>query len=78
MTSSRRSNQHAERIAVLEAQMAEVRTSQGAILRKQEEILTELSRYRGAFGTVLLILSAVGTALMFFKDAILTKLGMKP
>lgn len=66
-----------ERIAVLETQMAQVRGTQEAILDKQTEILTELSRYRGAFGMALLLFSAVGTALIFFKDFVLAKLGMR-
>lgn len=78
MTARQSTKLHAERIAVLETKMAEVHANQTAMLAKQDEILTELARYRGAFGTVLLILSAVGTALLFFKDAILAKLGMKP
>jgi len=78
MTARQSAKLHAERLAILETQMADVHANQAAILSKQEEILTELSRYRGAFGMAMLIFSAVGTALVFFKDAILTKLGMKP
>lgn len=74
---SRRPKPVNERLAVLETEMDEVRATQRAILSKQDEVLTELSRYRGAFGMALLIFSAIGTALMFFKDAVMTKLGMK-
>lgn len=74
---SRRSKPANERLAVLETEMDEVRATQRAILTKQDEVLKELSRYRGAFGMALLIFSAIGTALMFFKDAVMTKLGMK-
>lgn len=74
---SRRPKSANERLAVLETEMDEVRATQRAILSKQDEVLTELSRYRGAFGMALLIFSAIGTALMFFKDAVMTKLGLK-
>lgn len=74
---SRRPKPVNERLAVLETEMDEVRNTQRAILSKQDEVLTELSRYRGAFGLALLIFSAIGTALMFFKDAVMTKLGLK-
>lgn len=66
-----------ERIAVLEVQMNDVRGTQRSILEKQDEILRELARYRGAFGTATLVVSAIATALMFFKDAILAKFGVK-
>lgn len=66
-----------ERLAVLETEMDGVRKVQDEILSKQDEVLAELARYRGAFGLALLVLSAIGTALLFFKDAILTKLGFR-
>jgi hypothetical protein len=67
----------AERLAVLEREMDEVRSTQQAILSKQDQVLQELSRYRGAFGMALLLFSAIGTALMIFKDTLMLKLGIK-
>ena len=72
-----RSKAQTERIAVLEAQMAQVRTVQDTILAKQDQMLTELARYRGAFGLATIIFSAIATALIFFKDAILAKIGVR-
>ena len=68
---------HSERIAVLETEMQIVRTSVETLLEKQVALLLKLERYDGKFGAVLLALSAVGTALLFFKDSILSKLGLK-
>lgn len=75
--SARRPKVTSERIAVLETQVDGVLNTQEAILAKQDQILQELSRYRGMFGAALLIISAIGTALMFFKEAILLKFGLK-
>jgi len=72
-----KSRTQSERLAVLETEMTEVLQRQGKLLRQQQEILQELARYRGAIGMALLIFSSIGTALWFFKDAILVKLGLK-
>lgn len=74
---SKRPKVQSERLAVLEAEVDDIKSTQKQILDKQDEILVELARYRGAFGMATLLVTAIATALMFFKDAILAKLGMK-
>lgn len=68
---------HSERIAILETQVSTITQTQTAILEKQDKMLTELARYRGAFGFATIVFSAVATALVFFKDALLAKFGLK-
>lgn len=74
MPASKRQN---ERIAVLETQVKAISATQAELLQKQDQMLTELARYRGAIGLATILFSAIGAALMIFKDAVLVKLGMK-
>lgn len=46
---------HGERIATLETQMETVLKNQEASLAKQDEILHELTRYRGFIGGVIFL-----------------------
>lgn len=72
----------AERLAVLETEMLAVKEDAHAmkadvhaILKSQSEMMNELTRYRGIWGGVLLVFSAVGVFLQFFIPAIKQWLG---
>jgi len=72
----------AERLAVLETEMLAVKEGAHAmkadvhaILKSQSEMMNELTRYRGIWGGVLLVFSAVGVFLQFFIPAIKQWLG---
>lgn len=66
-----------ERLTVLEVQVQGVCETQQVILERQDKILEELAKYRGAFGAATLLFSAIATALFIFKDYILIKLSFK-
>ncbi len=64
-----------ERIAALETEVKYLRKSQAAIVRsqqqiatKQNEILQELARYRGAVGVLMLGITAIWSAALLMKD----------
>lgn len=66
---------HAERIARLEVRVSnterltrEIAESQHEIAATQIKILNELSRYRGAWGAIVLVVSAVAGAFALAKD----------
>ena len=57
-----------ERVAVLETQHEGLVSRLDAALQKQDEILKELTRYKGFVGGIAFVVSGAGVLLMFFKD----------
>lgn len=58
--------EHAERIAALEARMDHVAESQKDILAKLDQTLAAQEKYKGFWGAVLLVASALWAAFTFF------------
>lgn len=56
------------RVGNLETAMAKAGDAYERIAQKQQEILNELNRYRGAWGMLLLVLTAFTAAARLFKD----------
>lgn len=64
----------AERVAVLEEKIENVETTQEAILKKQQEILDSLTKYKGFVGGIAFVFSCAVTFLSFAKDWVLQHL----
>jgi hypothetical protein len=63
-----------ERVAVLEAKMEAVEENQKLMLKKQEEILESLTKYKGFIGGIAFVASCVVTALSFAKEWVINHL----
>lgn len=63
-----------ERIAVLEAQVQELKSDQQEILACMHAIKDEMTRYKGFLGGVAFIASGIGIFLTLFKDWLLKHL----
>lgn len=59
---------HVERIAVLEAEVETLKTSQREILDCMHSIKDEMTRYKGFLGGVAFIASGVGIFFTLFKE----------
>lgn len=66
--------EHVERIAVLEAEVKELKADQQEILKVMHEVKDEMTRYKGFLGGVAFIASGVGIFLTLFKDWIIKHL----
>lgn len=64
---------HGERIAVLEAQMRNVVTDQHEIKEGIADMRERFTRYEAKWGGVLMVLTAIGSLLLTFKDTFLAK-----
>lgn len=60
--------EQAERIAVLEAEVAALKEDQRDILKCLHEIKDEMTRYKGFLGGIAFLLSGVTIAISLFKD----------
>ena len=60
--------EHVERIAVLEAEVRELKSDQAQILACVHEVRDEMTRYKGFLGGVAFLASGVGVFLTLFKD----------
>jgi hypothetical protein len=60
--------EHVERIAVLEAEVRELKADQAQILACVHEVRDEMTRYKGFLGGVAFLASGVGVFLTLFKD----------
>ena len=60
-----------ERIAVLEAEVRELKRDQQEILQCMHSIRDEMTRYKGFLGGIAFLASGVGIFLTLFKDWIL-------
>ena len=63
--------EHVERIAVLEAEVRELKADQAQILACVQSVRDEMTRYKGFLGGVAFLASGVGVFLTLFKDWIL-------
>jgi hypothetical protein len=60
--------EHEEQLAVLRNENAHINKDIEELKETQKTILAELNRYKGAFGMVFLLFSAIGTAItIYFK-----------
>jgi hypothetical protein len=63
--------EHVERIAVLEAEVRDLKKDQQEILQCMHSIRDEMTRYKGFLGGIAFLASGVGIFLTLFKDWIL-------
>lgn len=66
-----------ERIAVVETKVDTLEKKQDEILALQKTMSDQLSRYKGFFGGIVFVGSALWFVLVFLKDLLLYKLGAK-
>ena len=66
--------EHVERIAVLEAEVKELKADQQEILKCLHAIKDEMTRYKGFLGGIAFIASGIGIFLTVFKDWLLKHL----
>jgi hypothetical protein len=62
-----------DRVETLEQDLRALLRKQDEILQKQQEILVKLARYEGGWGAVFMIVTALWSALLIFKDKIVEK-----
>jgi hypothetical protein len=62
-----------ERIAVLETRMDDVHDNMAYIRSKLESMDTDLTKYKGMWGAISMIASAIMAAVILFKDYIVSK-----
>jgi len=63
-----------ERVAVLEAKVENVEENQKLMLLKQQEILENLTKYKGFIGGIAFVASCLITALSFAKEWVINHL----
>lgn len=60
----------AERVAVLESRQGTIEETMKKIAEKQDRILSELTKYKGAFGMLTMLGSAIVAVAALMKDKI--------
>lgn len=63
-----------ERVIILETEMEQVKKDLTQILKIQEEIKEQLTRYKGFIGGIIFVGSCLVTLVTFSKDFILSRL----
>lgn len=66
---------HVERTAVLETKVSSLEDNHQEMLKLMHEIKDEMTRYKGFLGGIAFLISAIGVAIMFFKEWIIKHLG---
>jgi len=68
------SDNHIERIAVLETKVDDLQDNHEELLKLMHEIKDEMTRYKGFLGGIAFIASGIGIFLTLFKDWLLKHL----
>lgn len=63
-----------ERVLLLEERQTQALESLHELKAAQQQMLLELTKYRGLWGGVMLVLTALGIVLSFFKDWVFSHL----